>query len=114
MAGNLPFLTVDLIILMELLMLLASVGITILAFYRYFKYQNTLSALVTAIGFLLITIFVIVELIDSHGLLIYVLPDILPLSILYDNNLGGLDTYILAIGLIVLLIGIVLRIIREE
>jgi len=114
MAGYLPFLTVDLIILMELLMLLASIVISNVAFYRYFKYQKTLSALVTAIGFLLITIFVIVELIDSHGLLLYVLPDIFPPSLLYNNNLGGLDIYILTIGLIVLLIGMVLRIMREE
>lgn len=114
MAGNLPFLNNDIVTLIALLILLIGLVITILAFYRYFKYENTLSALVTAIGFLLVTIFLIVDHIDSFGLLVFVLPGILSPGILYDNNLGGLDLYILAIGLIVLLIGIVLRIIREE
>ncbi|MFX0064520.1 MAG: hypothetical protein ACFFC7_20295 [Candidatus Hermodarchaeota archaeon] len=114
MAGNLPFLDDNIVILILILILLTSIAITNLAFYRYFKYEKTLSALVTAIGFLLITIFVIVDHIDSLGLLVFVLPGILPPGIFYDNNLGGLDGYIFLIGLVVLLIGAILRIIREE
>lgn len=114
MAGNLPFLNNDIITLILILVLLISIVITNLAFYRYFRYEKTLSALVTAIGFLLITIFIIVNHIDTFGLLVFVSPGILPPGIFYDNNLGGLDGYIFLLGIIVLLIGAVLRIIREE